>query len=273
MARRKASRIIAHSDSVGIDAGPEPPGTTTAVKVLVKVHAMAAPAAVAAASSVTVRVAMFGVAVPPAPNPLQVIEERAKPTGGTPSVSVVITPAAVRDCVNADVAVPAVVVVIVWPAKPLLPVKVNEPVPPFDIFESVTVGTRPGAGSVLVKVQEIAAPAAVAAASNVTLRAGILTTAEPPAPSPLQLIEVSPKPAGGTPSVNVVLTLAAARNCVPPDTPVPGAVVVIDWARKPLVPVKLNVPTPPLDVLVTSIDGRGPAAHAPGRVITLESLV
>src|SRR5450631_2362708 len=227
-----------------------------AANVLVNVHAMAAPAAVAAASSVTVRVTMFGVAAPPAPSPLQVIETSVKPAGGADSVMVVLTPAAVSVCVAPDTPAPDVTVVMVWGAKPLVPVKLNAPTPPFDTLVTVTVGnTGGGAANVLVNVHAMAAPAAVAAASNVTVPVAITGVAVPPAPSPVQVIEASVKPAGGADSVMVVLTPAAVSVCVAPDTATPDVTVVMVCAAKPLLPVKLNAPTPPFETLLTVIVG------------------
>lgn len=70
MAISPASKIIAHSERVGMLVT----GGTNPARLLVKVHAMAAPATVAAASSVTVRVARMFVCVPPAPRPVQLME-------------------------------------------------------------------------------------------------------------------------------------------------------------------------------------------------------
>lgn len=136
-ARSRASTTIDHSESVGTGAAP-PVGSAVA-NVLVKVHAMA-PVAVAAASSVTVRVAMFGVAVPPDPNPLQTIEASVKPTGGADSVMVVTAPCTASPCVAPETPVPDATVVMVCGAKPLLPVKLNAPTPPFDTLVTVAVG-------------------------------------------------------------------------------------------------------------------------------------
>ncbi|MNU08018.1 hypothetical protein D3C72_2538900 [compost metagenome] len=71
MARSPARNSIAHSEREGMVEGGTNPS-----KLLVKVHAMAAPAAVAAASSVTVRVKRSFVCVPPEPRPVQLMEAR-----------------------------------------------------------------------------------------------------------------------------------------------------------------------------------------------------
>ena len=76
-------------------------------------------------------------------------------------------------------------------ADPFLPLQLNGPPAPFDTLVTVTVG-RPGTAlNVLVNVHAIAAPAAVAAASSVTVRVPMFAVAVPPAPSPVQLIEAS----------------------------------------------------------------------------------
>ena len=124
----------------------------------------------------------------------------------------------------------------------------------------------------MVKVHAMAAPVEVAAASSVTVRVAMLGVAVPPAPSPLQVIEASVKPAGGADSVIVVTTAAAVSVCVAPETPTPGAAVVMVCGAKPLLPVKPNAPTPPFDTLVTVTVGGagGGAAQAPGTVMVLE---
>jgi hypothetical protein len=80
--------------------------------VLVKVQAMLDVADIAVALNVTDPAARFGVKVPPAPSPVQLIAVTAKPVAGV-SVMVVATPAAVRPTLGAATAVPATVVVIV----------------------------------------------------------------------------------------------------------------------------------------------------------------
>ena len=47
----------------------------------------------------------------------------------------------------------------------------------------------------------------------------------------------------------------AFKVWVVPVTPVPDVAVTRPWFTKPLVPVKLNVPTPPLLILVTAMVG------------------
>src|SRR4029077_3196294 len=66
----------------------------------------------------------------------------------------------------------------------------------------------------------------------------------------------------------VVATPAADSVCGAPDTPTPDVTVVMVWGAKPLVPVKLNEPTPPVDTLVIVIVGEV-AAQAAGTVIVL----
>ena len=150
---------------------------------MVNVHAMAAPAAVAAASSVTVRVPMFGVAVPPAPSPLQLIVASTKPAGGGDSVRVVLTPAAASVCFAPDTPDPEVTVVMFWLAKPLLPVKPNVPTPPFDTLVTVIVGNIGGASehtetlllsSVTAPLSAKARPEMLAPVFNVTLELAIM---------------------------------------------------------------------------------------------------
>ena len=95
---------------------------------------------------------------------------------------VVAVDAAVRICVAPATPIPEVIVVIVWLDQPFVPVKVKPPTPPLEIFVRVTVGSL-----VLVNVQAMAEPAAVAAASRVsTLPAN---DAVPPPPSPVQVAE------------------------------------------------------------------------------------
>ena len=88
--------------------------------VLVKVHTMALPPAVAAASSVTVRLTRSGVAVPPAPRPVQAISVTRYVAGRALSVTVVAVPAALSVCGAPVTAVPAVAVVRVCAVRPLL---------------------------------------------------------------------------------------------------------------------------------------------------------
>ena len=70
-----------------------------------------------------------------------------------------------------------------------------------------------------------------------------------------------------------VLTPAAVSVCVAPATAEPDARVVMDWLAKPLLPLKPNVPTPPLEILDTVIDGTVGAAHTPGSEIALALVV
>ena len=102
----------------------------------------------------------------------------------------------------------------------------------------------------LVKVQAIAAPGTVAAASRV--RTFPARLALPPAPRPVQLADASKYP-DGTVSVMVVAVEAAVRVCAAPATPTPDVTVVIVWLAKPLLGVLLKVkgPTPPFETLVT----------------------
>ena len=151
---------------------------------MVKVHAMADPAAVAAASSVTVPALRFGVAVPPVPNPEQLIAARAYPAGML-SVTVVAVLAAVRVWVAPETPVPEVTVVMDCEVQPLVPVKVKAPTPPFDTLVRATVGSR-----VLVSRQVMSAPA-------ITFTAGTVTT----------LPEIVPKLAG----LPVVAALASTQ--------------------------------------------------------------
>ena len=70
-----------------------------------------------------------------------------------------------------------------------------------------------------------------------------------------------------------VLTPAAVSVCVAPATAEPDARVVMDWLAKPLLPLKPNVPTPPLEILDTVIEGTVGAAHTPGSEIALALVV
>jgi hypothetical protein len=110
---------------------------------------MAAATAVAAASNVIVPAARFGVAVPPAPRPLQAMLLITKPGVGV-SVMVVAVPKAVRNCGDPVTAVPATVVVRLWLVRPLVPVNAKVPTAPLEILAKVTVGSLP-----LVYVQAI----------------------------------------------------------------------------------------------------------------------
>ena len=99
---------------------------------------MVEPAAVAALSSATAPVERFGVAVPPAPRPVQFTDARALPAG-TDSVIVVAVPAAASVRKEPETPIPGASVVIVWAApKPLSPLNVNAPTLPMLIFVIVT---------------------------------------------------------------------------------------------------------------------------------------
>jgi len=87
-------------------------------------------------------------------------------------------------CVAPDTPVSGVVVVIVWVDQPLVPLKVKAPTPPLDTFVKVSVGSL-----VLVNVQTMFAPAAVAAALRVSELP--FNEAIPPLPIPVQLTPVS----------------------------------------------------------------------------------
>ena len=102
------------------------------------------------------------------------------------SVIVVAVDAAVRICVAPATPVPEVIVVIVWLDQPFVPVKVKPPTPPLEIFVRVTVGNL-----VLVNVQAIFEPAAVAAASSARAPVPRFGVAVPPAPRPVQLADAS----------------------------------------------------------------------------------
>ena len=106
-------------------------------------------------------------------------------------------------------------------------------------------------GLVLVKVHPMSMPAAVAAASSVTVLAAKFGVNEPPAPKGVQLIPVRVYPAGGTVSVMTVAVPMAVRICVTPATAVPARVVVMLLTPKPLVPVKPKLPTPLIEILDT----------------------
>ena len=92
---------------------------------------------------------------------------------------VVAVAAAVSVCSAPETPVPDVTVVIVWLDHPLVPVNVNPPTPPLLILVSVTVGSL-----VLVNVQAMFDPAAVAAASRTRAPVARFGTAVPPDPKP-----------------------------------------------------------------------------------------
>ena len=150
--------------------------------------------------------------------------------------------AAVSVCVAPATPTPEVIVVIVWLAQPLVPVKVKPPTPPLLILVRVMVGSL-----VLVKVQATVLPGAVAAAFRVsTLPASVAE----PAPMPEHVADARLYPAG-TVSVMSVEVEAAVRVCVAPATQTPEVMVVIVWLAQPLVPVKVKPPTPPFDTFVS----------------------
>ena len=109
---------------------------------LVKVHEIGPAVLVACAFSVTDLVARFTVAVPPVPRPVQTTERSSNGAGGTASVMVVATPAAVRVCVAPATAVPAVLVVMLCGWMPLVPVKPNVPTPSTETLRTVNDGHR-----------------------------------------------------------------------------------------------------------------------------------
>jgi hypothetical protein len=101
-----------------------------------------------------------------------------------PSVIVVAVEATVSVCNAPATPVPEVTVVIVWLVHPFVPVNVNGPTPPFEIFVSVTVGSF-----VLVNVQAMFEPGAVAATSRASAPVARLGVAVPPDPSPVHVAE------------------------------------------------------------------------------------
>ena len=109
---------------------------TETLALLVKVQVMFEPGAVAKASSVSVL--PDNVAAPPGPVPVQAAETSVKPAVAA-SLIVVMVLSAVRIRVAPLAATPAVVVLIGRAGAALFdPVKLKAPVPPFDIFETVT---------------------------------------------------------------------------------------------------------------------------------------
>ena len=155
------------------------------IRRLVKVQAMSEPGAVAAAFRVTEPVARFGVAVPPAPRPVQLTLSSTQ-LAGIVSVSVVALVTAARTLVAPVVVLPALGVVMICAApKPLSPLNVKLPEPLFDVFDSVMVGSL-----AFVTVHAMLLPGATAAAFSCTVRVEVLTVAVPPAPIPVQLAPV-----------------------------------------------------------------------------------
>ena len=83
--------------------------------------------------------------------------------------------------------VPDVTVLIVCTApKPLSPLNANAPTPPFEILVSAIVGSL-----VLVNVQAMAEPAAVAALSRTKAPVARFGVAVPPVPMPAQVADAS----------------------------------------------------------------------------------
>jgi hypothetical protein len=103
------------------------------------------------------------------------------------SVIVVVVDAAASVRVAPATPVPDVTVVIVCAApNPLSPLNVNGPTAPFEILVNVTVGKR-----VLVNVQAIFEPGAVAAALSTRSPVAKLGVAVPPTPIPVQVAEAN----------------------------------------------------------------------------------
>lgn len=125
-----------------------------------------------------------------------------------------------------------------------MPVNVNAPTAPLEIFVSVTVGRF-----VFVNVQTMFEPAEVAAASRTSAPVARFGTAVPPEPKPVQIAEAKTYPPGIV-SVIVVDVAAAVSVCKAPETPVPDVTVVIVWLAQPLLPVKVKPPTSPLLIFV-----------------------
>jgi hypothetical protein len=101
------------------------------------------------------------------------------------SVMVVAVEADDSVCTAPNTAVPDVTVVMFWLLQPLLPVNVKPPTAPRLVLLNRTVGNL-----VLVKLQAMALPAAVAAALSVTVPAARLGVAVPD-PSPEQVMDVT----------------------------------------------------------------------------------
>ena len=103
------------------------------------------------------------------------------------SVIVVAVAAAVSVRAAPVTPVPEVTVVMVCAApKPLSPLNVKPPMSPFDIFVSAIVGSF-----VLVNVQAMLEPAAVAAAFRANAPVARFGVAVPPVPMPVQVAEAS----------------------------------------------------------------------------------
>ena len=103
------------------------------------------------------------------------------------SVIVVALAAAVSVRVAPVTPVPEITVVMVCAApKPLSPLNVKPPTPPSEILVSAIVGSL-----VLVNVQAMADPAAVAALSRIKAPVARFGVAVPPVPIPVQLADAS----------------------------------------------------------------------------------
>ena len=97
-------------------------------------------------------------------------------------------------------------------------------------------------------VQAITEPAAVAAASSVTVLPAMV--AVPPAPMPMQDTEEIAR-AGPGASVIVVEAPETLNVWVAPLTPVPDVTVVMVWLVQPLLPVKVKPTTAPMLIFVS----------------------
>ena len=113
---------------------------------LVNVQLTALPGAVEAESSESTPVKRFGVAVP-APNPVQLAAVKPYPIGMVSVIVVAVDDAASVRVAPATLAPCAIVVMVCEAPKPLVPLNVNAPVPPFEILFSVMVA---GVSSLLI---------------------------------------------------------------------------------------------------------------------------
>jgi hypothetical protein len=101
----------------------------------------------------------------------------------------------------------------------------------------------------LVKVQFTLLPGATAAAFNATAPVIRFGVAVPPAPMPVHVADARPKPVGMD-SVIVVGVDVAVSVIAEVETAVPDVAVVRFCVPTPLLPLKVNGPTAPLDILV-----------------------
>ncbi len=108
----------------------------------------------------------------------------------------------------------------------------------------------------LTKVQTMLLPDTAAAADSKTLPplTPLTVGVAVPAPKPVQVIDSKVKPAGAG-SVIVVGTFTSSKASVCPVTVTPGVTVDTGCVTQPLLPVKVNVPVPPLETLRTVTDG------------------